>query len=343
METRKIQQVGGGTYTVSLPKEWAKSVDIEPGAVVALHTHIDGTLVIQTGPSNDETVSPLTLSVAEADTACIERAVRAAYVAGIETIQLEDVDIDRDQQYVERVARTLTGITITELTDRTIQLRSLLDPTEVSLTQSVRQLQFSALSAHEDATAALLSPEIVENPIDRDYQADRIFTMVDRYFQRGLDSFSVMDDLGATRSELFVYWVTARELKEIADHAQRIATVANRLDGTVEDEFATEFDELATITQEIVRDAVAVILDDEGMAAASSVLNERDRLQALIEELDRELFANEDADYRLTHALDSLRRTADNAGTIAELGIRTLIRDGFFAATPIAIDGEQRR
>ncbi len=25
METRKIQQVGGGTYTVSLPKEWVVS------------------------------------------------------------------------------------------------------------------------------------------------------------------------------------------------------------------------------------------------------------------------------------------------------------------------------
>ena len=341
MDTRKIQQVGGGTYTVSLPKTWAESVDIEPGSVVSLHTHIDGTLVIQTGHSSDETAAPLTLSVADADMACIERAIRAAYAAGIGTIQLKNIDSDDEHRHVERVARDLTGFTVTESTDLTVRLRSLLDTAEVSITQSVRQLQFAALSAHRDATAALLGPETVENPVDRDNQADRIFTMVDRYFQRGLDSLHVMDDLGATRSELFAYWITARELEEIADHAQRISTVANRLDGPVEDEFAAELDRMATATQEMIRDAVAVVLDDEGMSTASDVLTKRDRLRADTEALDQELFDNEESDYRLTHALDSFRRTADNAGTIAELGMRTLVRDGRSTATPISIDGDE--
>lgn len=343
MDTRKIQQVGGGTYTVSLPKTWAESVDIEPGSVVSLHSYIDGTLVIQTGPDNDETAAPLTLSVADAEMACIERAIRAAYAGGIGTIQLENVDSDDEHRQIERVARDLTGFTITESTDRTVRLRSLLDTAEVSIPQSVRQLQFAALSAHRDATAALLGPETVENPIGRDDQADRIFRMVDRYFQRGLDSLPVMDDLGATRSELFGYWITARELEEIADHAQRIATVANRLDGPVEGELAAELDELATATQEMVRDAVAVVLDDEGMSAASSVLNERDRVRTVTEQLDRDLFEQTDAEYRLTHALDSLRRTADNAGAIAELGIRALVRDGFSTATTIAINDDAKR
>jgi phosphate uptake regulator len=47
MDTRKIQTVGGGTYTVSLPKEWAESVDVAAGSVVGLHIHIDDVLVIQ--------------------------------------------------------------------------------------------------------------------------------------------------------------------------------------------------------------------------------------------------------------------------------------------------------
>ena len=71
MQTRKIQQVGGGTYTVSLPKEWATAADIEPGAVVALHSHIDGTLVVQTGVESE--ADPLTLSVADTDPASLER------------------------------------------------------------------------------------------------------------------------------------------------------------------------------------------------------------------------------------------------------------------------------
>ena len=91
METRKIQQVGGGTYTVSLPKEWATAADIEPGAVVALHSHIDGTLVVQTGVEEGDT-DPLTLSVGDADSACLERTVRAAYAAGIDSLELDLAD-----------------------------------------------------------------------------------------------------------------------------------------------------------------------------------------------------------------------------------------------------------
>jgi len=327
METRKIQQVGGGTYTVSLPKSWAESADIEPGSVVALHSHIDGTLVVQTRPGGNEAAVRLTLSVADADPACIERVVRAAYAAGIGTIQLENLEADSHHRLLERVARTLTGLTITESTDRAVRLRSLLDAAEVSIPQSVRQLQFAALSAHRDAVAALLGSGTVENPAGRDDQADRLFAMVDRYFQRGLDSLSVMDDLDATRSELFVYWITARELEAVADHAQRIATVANRLAGPVVAEFAAEFEELATTTRELVSDAVAVVLDDDDMTAARGVLDDRDRLREAIEQLDHALFHDENADYRLTHALDSLRRTTEAAGTIAEVGLQSLLRE----------------
>ncbi|MFC6757009.1 AbrB/MazE/SpoVT family DNA-binding domain-containing protein [Halomicroarcula sp. GCM10025894] len=85
METRKIQQVGGGTYTVSLPKEWATAADIEPGAVVALHSHIDGTLVVQTDVG-EAGVEPLTLSVVDVDSATLERTLWAAYAAGIDAL-----------------------------------------------------------------------------------------------------------------------------------------------------------------------------------------------------------------------------------------------------------------
>ena len=47
METRKIQQVGGGTYTVSIPAQWAKEHDIEATSTAYLYTYRDGSLVVR--------------------------------------------------------------------------------------------------------------------------------------------------------------------------------------------------------------------------------------------------------------------------------------------------------
>ena len=334
METRKIQQVGGGTYTVSLPKEWATAADIEPGAVVALHSHIDGTLVVQTDVAEAD-AEPLVLSVADTDPTCIERTLRAAYAAGVDTIELNAPDgvTDETHRLVDELTRDLTGVTVTESTDTTIRVRSLLDVEEVSITQSVRQLQFAALSTHRDATTALTSPSAPGQP---DGQAPRIAAMVDHYFQRGLDSLAVMDALGLTRPELFVRWVTARELERVAAHAEDIGTAADRLDGPADGPLAAELDELADRSRELVRGAVALVLDDATADAAQSLLGQRDALCADIRDLDRRLFEADDADYRLTHALDGLRRTAESAGTIAEVGLRSLLRAQWSSAPRLA-------
>ncbi|WP_262179603.1 AbrB/MazE/SpoVT family DNA-binding domain-containing protein [Haloarcula laminariae] len=335
METRKIQQVGGGTYTVSLPKEWATAADIEPGAVVALHSHIDGTLVVQTGVESES--EPLTLSVDDADPAALERTLRAAYTAGVDSVELVSSDgvTESTHRRVDRVTRTLTGVTVTESGDDGMQVRSLLDVEEVSITQSVRQLQFAALSAHREATAALTTAS-ADAPAGQADGTDRIAAMVDHYFQRGLDSLSVMDALGLTRPELFDRWVTARELARVADHADRIEAVADRLDEPVDAEVIDDVETLADRSRDLVQDAVGVVLDgngetaggaDDAPEAVQGLLDERDRLCSDIDEFDRRLFETDAADYRLTHAVDAVRGTAEAAGQIAEVGLQSLLRE----------------
>jgi phosphate uptake regulator len=44
METRKLQRVGGGSFTVSVPKEWATEHQLEPRTEVHLYTHRDATV-----------------------------------------------------------------------------------------------------------------------------------------------------------------------------------------------------------------------------------------------------------------------------------------------------------
>ncbi|MHC3378845.1 PhoU domain-containing protein [Haloarcula sp. H-GB5] len=334
METRKVQTVGGGTYTVSLPKAWAESENCTAGTTVNLHTHIDGLLVIQTPESRTAPRNHVTLEAGNDDPAEIEQLLRAAYAAGVESVVLEAPDSFTDKQHraIERVTRNLTGVTVAEETESQVTVQTLLDAREVSVRQSVRQLQFVALSMHRDAMAALTTGTTGDRWADRDDQADRLYAMIDRYFERSLGRLDEIDALGLTRPELFTLWGTANDLERVADHAERIGTVADQLNGQPDGPIVTALADIAQDIHTIVEDAVSVIIGDACVDTARQTLATRRDVRERITSLDRQLFEAGDADYRLTRALDSLARTAEHGGNIAEFGLRMAVRDGALTA-----------
>jgi phosphate uptake regulator len=343
METRKIQKVGSGTFTVSLPKEWAESEGITTGTVVNLHTHLDGLLVVQTQEHEDATSEQVTLHVDHDDAEGLEQVVRAAYAAGTRTVTLEAADAftTEQRQRVGAVVRSLVGVTVVEETDARMTIRTLLDPNEVSIRQSVRQLLFLTLSMHRDATAALTDDGVTGAFTDRDDQADRTYAMVERHFSRGLARLDEVDALGLARPQLFELYVTARELERVADHAERIADVAATADAESSSTVASEIAATAETARGAVEDAVSVVVDGSGVETATAALDARDRVREDVASLDRRLFEAESADYRLTHALDSVRRTAEHAGNIAETGLQTAIRRGDLSVA-IEADGDHQ-
>jgi len=332
MESRKVQQVGGGTYTVSLPKEWAETAGVRAGSLVDIHTHIDGVLVIEASEPAYGTVESAVVAVTGDGSDCVERTLRAAYAAGVSEVRLRAADglADAQRRAIERVARSLTGMTVTGTDGATATVRILLDAEEVSIRQSVRQLQFVTLSTHREATAALTGEGTVENPGERDEQADRVYAIVDRYFGRAMHRLDEVDALGLTRPELFALWVTARELERVGDHAERIARVAGR-DPAIPASAAADLTELADRARGVVEDGVRTVLGDAGVEPVRRALDTRDELRDAVDCLDRALFDG-DAGYEVTRALDSIRRTAEHGGNVAELGLRMAVRDGGLAA-----------
>ncbi|QOS13921.1 PhoU domain protein (plasmid) [Haloferax gibbonsii] len=342
METRKIQQVSNGTFTVSLPREWADGEGITAGTVVNLHTHLDGMLVVQAPECEDDSSMQFTVTVggSDADGAdggvdpaggdFLEQTLRAAYAAGSKQVVIEaDGTFDAEQrQAVRRVARNLVGVTITEESDTAVTVRNVLDANEVSIRQSVRQLQFVAVSMHRDATAALTGAAPLDGFAERDDRADRLFAMVDRHFTRGLDRLDEVDALGETRPELFRLHTAARELERVADQAERIAAVASAVPDPLPPAVADEVSELAELVPASLESAVQVALEGDDPDAAREALAARDRVCEGVADAERRLFEEVDADanYRFAHALHALERTAEHAGNVAEVGLRTAVR-----------------
>ncbi|MFQ3319081.1 MAG: phosphate uptake regulator [Natronomonas sp.] len=332
MDSRKIQSVGSGTYTVSLPKDWVESQDIAKGDLVNLHPYIDGVLALQVQEHEGDPSTRVVARVDHDEAEPLERTLRAAYAVGATEVMLEATEqFTTDQrQVVSRVTRTLAGVSVVEESDSMLRVRTLLDTAEVSVRQSVRQLTFVALSMHRDAMAAVTGDIAPTNLSNRDDQADRLYAMIDRSLALGLARLDEVDALGVTRPELFELWATTRELERVADHAEGIVTAATEIDDAVDESIADEICALARLAREITSDAVSVIVDDTDIETAHQALNARDQIRDESTTVERGVRASSNGGPQLRLVLDKIRRTAEHGGNIAELGLRHEIRHGAF-------------
>jgi phosphate uptake regulator len=333
MDTRKVQTVGGGTYMVSLPKEWAESRDIDRGDTVNVHSHIDGILVIQTGEREEDTPGAVTVPVTADDTDELERTLRAAYAAGSTEVTFDAVETFTSEQrrIINQVARNLPGVSIAEESGTSISVRTMLDADEVSIRQSVRQLKFVALSMHRDATAPLTGETEPASLTDRDDQADRLYAMIDRTFTRGLARLDQVDALELTRPELFELWAATHELERVADHAEALGTEVRRIDGSVDQSVLGEIDVIASQSRQIVSESVDALVGDGDIDTLHETLNARDALREEITACTYELSTSETNAERVIPVLDRLRRTAEHGGNIAEFGLRRAVRNDDFS------------
>lgn len=329
MESRKIQTVSGGTFTVSLPQDWAESEGLEQGTVVDIFTHVDGTLSIQTrGDGSDLTDRTVVAAPDRGD--ALERLLRASYVEGYDEVTLtaEDGFSETQRAVVDEIARTFAGVTVASESETRMTVGFPLDPEEISVRQIVRQLKFVVLSMHRDVMAGLPGDGHAAPSSDRDDHADRLYAMVDRSFERALSRLDEIDALGLTRQELFDLWEVARELERVADHAERIGRITADIDTPTREAYTDDLSDIAESAGQVVDDAVGGALGDAGKEAIQRALTNRDQVRERAAALDRRLYDGSSVDYRFVRILDSVRRTAEHGGNIAERAVQIAVRNG---------------
>ena len=366
MQTRKLQQVGGGTYTVSIPKEWADDHAFEAGMELHLYSHADGSIVVRTTERDGGALDAVRIAVAGSAPERVARALRAAHAAGFESVVLvPDEDgpgrfDDAQRRAARSVVRSLVGTDLVACRDDEITVQHLLDAGTVSVRQSVVQLEFTALSVHRTAMAAVLDGEgDAEQVRERAAEADRLARMVRRHTTRSLTAFDELDRLGVSRTELFDYDATSRALARVADEAVRTVEVGTALPAPLPEAVGTTVRETAADARETVEAATTAVLDEPDAAAAHAALDRRDETVATVEAATEALFdpaatQSGDAVVGPTGAapsagetggggphpaergtttaaagrvLDAVRRTAHCGGTVAEVALRVAVRE----------------
>lgn len=333
METRKVQLTGGSTYTISLPKQWADEHSIDAGRKLYLHPNGDASLVVHAAPPQENETTTAYVTVDEYSENNLRRTVQALYAVGVDefTLTVSDEFSTSQRRIATGAATDLIGLEALEETESRIVFRNLLSSADDSVRQSVLQLEYVTIWMHRNAVLAVADAdaERAERVIERDDEADRLFGLVHRRFQRVLTSMQEVEQLGFDRPMMFDYYTTARQLERVADHAEKIATIALRLENPSAVDSLDELVSLAHQSREIVVDAASVLLGGGSVDQAYAAFTTHDELLDTIEPLDRALHDSSAPDtYLLAVVLDTVRRTAEYGGNIAEAMIQASVRAG---------------
>lgn len=325
METRKVQLTGGSTFTVSLPKEWARRNDVTAGSALAFLE--DGSsLLVSTEGERGRSTGELDVSGLDGDH--LTRSVMTMYVSGFDVIEITADTISPEQRQAIRTAtQNLIGVEVLEETTDRVVIQDLLDSSELSVTNAVERMHLIAGSMLEDALLALTSDDddMASDVISRDDEVDRLWLVVSRIFRGTLRSPVDAASLGITREDCFDYHSAARQLERIADHAAKISNLALKLDD-LPDEVCDALEDLHLAVTEVIDTSVQALLETD-RERSSQLANESrskvieiDEHARVIDQLLRDLDPHE-AQF-LGLIVDSLSRSADYGGNIAETALQ---------------------
>ena len=328
---RKVQLTGGSTYTVSLPKEWAGKQDIEPGCHVNLYSQGDQLVMTRSKRSPEDRQHVTTIDATDRDPAALSLAVASAYVAGCDEIHVENVDGHEQRRAVTRAIRGFVGLEVMTEDERSLVARTMLDVDDLSPEQTLAQLERTTLEMHEYAVDAVVEAdgEAGDQLARQDDDVDRLFALVSRGFQQSLVDPAVT--MGGGHLTPFEYYMAARQLERVADHAEKIGGVAGRLDGEPPEDLAADIAAFGSEARDIVRRSLAGLLSDSDgdQSELGAVIADSETLLADLSALDETLYERRlDDGYLLGLVVDSIVRTAQYGVNIAEAGLQARHRHG---------------
>lgn len=333
METRKVQLSGGTTYTISLPKPWAREHGVDSDSLVALRPNGDASLVVKVVDGDQHPDRTTVVDIGTTGPAALMQQVVALYIVGFDEVTLRDrTGLTTDQQRaVEDAISGLSGFELLEVTDTQIRLKSLINAENVDIRKSALRLKLVTLSMLDDAITAIddADHDLARDVIRRDSEVDKLFAMVTRHFRRSLRNLYEVEKLDQSREELFEYYYVCRQLERVADHAEKMARFVSSDEPTVPESLMSDIERHGNDARGILDDATNVVLMDSDVEMAHDALVRRDELCRTIEAGGRDLYTHSepDAAYTTGLLLDSIDRIANYGANVAEIGVQQVLRE----------------
>ncbi|MDG6221429.1 MAG: AbrB/MazE/SpoVT family DNA-binding domain-containing protein, partial [Candidatus Thermoplasmatota archaeon] len=143
MEIRRVQMTGGSSFIITLPKEWIKSHHINKNDPIGLVYQPDGTLMVTPNITGEQMKREKKIDIDKIDDPeFLFRLLVGAYIMGYSSIELRSktrFPIEA-RNTLRRFVQSAIGPEIVEESDKSIQIKDLLNPVEMPFDKSIRRM-----------------------------------------------------------------------------------------------------------------------------------------------------------------------------------------------------------
>lgn len=156
-ELRKVQKVGYSTLSVSIPKGFAKEMNLKPGDRVLFREDADGTLrLIPATRAKKSSKATIRAEEAGSDEILV-RLMVGAYVLGYDTVEVVGKGpLDRGTaDLAVKTIKRLMGMEVVDSDGRRTVGQSFTDPTKFPVDSLIKRLQILVSQSLEDVVGAL--------------------------------------------------------------------------------------------------------------------------------------------------------------------------------------------
>lgn len=333
MEIRKVQVTGGSSYVITLPKEWVKSLNIKKNDPLGLIVQPDGTLLITPKTTGEPVHRTKEFSVDTIDDPeYLFRLLVGAYIMGytITVVKSAERIPPFVAECVTKFTQTAVGPEIIEETMKSITIKDLLNPSEMPFDKTIRRMHIILKTMHEDAITALKTGDkkMAEDVITRDNSVDRLQWLVARQSNVVLQDVTLAKKMGVTPEEATYYFLISRIMERIGDHAVRIAeNIPLLLEGELDDAITDTIASASSLALEIFASSMTAWIKRD-IELANKNIESIETLISHCEEIsNRALSIEGRPSISLGYIAESIKRTGEYSGDIAELVINHLVNE----------------
>lgn len=272
METRYLQKTSGGSFLVSLPKEWVLRNRLEKGSTVGIVSPDMGILIVDPNPMGAREPRSIELEL----TQDIGRALTAGYLSGYEriTIRGKKVITSSQKDEIESSAARLAGLEIINETSDTVLLANLSVPLDLSVVDVMRRMYQIGDSMLLDAVESLVrgNEGLAKNVIERDDALDRLYFLLIRLLKMAVRDQRSADKMGVLPTQCLDLRIAASMMEKIGDKSVEMCSLLLDTGGRIPRETISLSLELSKIYGKATR---ALLESDFGLSS-KVIRNRRD-------------------------------------------------------------------
>lgn len=225
---RKIQSTGGGTFPLSLPKQWVTKQHLKTRDAIKIDWRPSGALRLTPVEFDNTTVRTIIYDLENLPEESLFDHLMGGYIAGADIIKIRFKSQNERilRQQIRRFLRATRGFEMYSEEDNEFELRCLLNTGDMPISSSLNRMYLQLSSSIRDILSVFQGedPEFLDDLDERESEIDALLHLIERQVRLLVDNYSIATKLNMTRIQSLESGNLARSLERMMDHAVLIGT-----------------------------------------------------------------------------------------------------------------------